>query len=160
MCNTRGNLWSVLISCFRQDFMQLCTNTQQYNEDGSLIFEVRILLKILVSCKTMSWPNFLGFDCSAVCVHQCKGAAWAGSGFRRGGGRIVFTSLLKFEYLVICIFGYLHVWIFDIWMLGCLDIRIFEKRRKNCNHKLFVITIYIMQCNAIYMNWSNEQTAK
>ena len=25
--------------------MQLCTNTQQYNEDGSLIFEVRFLLK-------------------------------------------------------------------------------------------------------------------
>ena len=28
-----------------QDFMQLCVNTQQYNEDGSLIFEDSIILQ-------------------------------------------------------------------------------------------------------------------
>merc|ERR1719330_742142 len=28
-----------------RDFMQLCTNTQQYNEDGSLIFEDSIVLQ-------------------------------------------------------------------------------------------------------------------
>ena len=28
-----------------QDFMQLCVNTQQYNEDGSLIFEDSIVLQ-------------------------------------------------------------------------------------------------------------------
>ena len=30
---------------FPQDFMQLCVNTQQYNEDGSLIFEDSIVLQ-------------------------------------------------------------------------------------------------------------------
>ena len=28
-----------------KDFMQLCVNTQQYNEDGSLIFEDSIVLQ-------------------------------------------------------------------------------------------------------------------
>merc|ERR1712233_274122 len=33
------------MSALQKDFMQLCTNTQQYNEDGSLIFEDSIVLQ-------------------------------------------------------------------------------------------------------------------
>merc|ERR1739844_346720 len=33
------------MSGLQKDFMQLCTNTQQYNEDGSLIFEDSIVLQ-------------------------------------------------------------------------------------------------------------------
>merc|ERR1711981_87937 len=33
------------MSALKKDFMQLCTNTQQYNEDGSLIFEDSIVLQ-------------------------------------------------------------------------------------------------------------------
>merc|ERR1712117_405358 len=33
------------MSALQKDFMLLCTNTQQYNEDGSLIFEDSIVLQ-------------------------------------------------------------------------------------------------------------------